>query len=203
MNVLRLLAAILMTALAVAAPTHASGDSYIRYLNDHGHDITKDGVTATPCEVLYHELQHAADDTDNNAGNGPDLDDTCNGISQAEWRAVTAENAYRAGFGLPPRKSHNGKQFGSDNFGDCKKNQPPPGPAKKNHPTRRSAIRTWRPPRSARRTAPPPVLRFERRRFPGRSWRHWYPRWPRAAATADRVRDQGWRPDHHALDREQ
>ena len=24
--------------------------------------ITKDGITASPCEVLFHELQHAADD---------------------------------------------------------------------------------------------------------------------------------------------
>jgi hypothetical protein len=36
MNVLRWLVATLMTTLAVAAPAHADGDSYIRYLNDHG-----------------------------------------------------------------------------------------------------------------------------------------------------------------------
>ena len=111
--------------------THVEDDGSVQIFWDPTHDVTKDGVTATPCEVLYHELQHAADDVDNNAGTGPDRDDSCNGIPQAEWRAVTAENAYRAGFGLPPRKSYNGKPFGSDNFEQCKKNQPPPGPPKK------------------------------------------------------------------------
>jgi hypothetical protein len=116
-------------------PTNGTGtktrndDDGIQIFWDPSHDITKDGITASPCEVLYHELQHAADDADNTPR--PDLDDSCNGISNAEWRAVTAENAYRKSFGLPPRKSYNGKQFGSDSFDDCKKNQPPPGPAKK------------------------------------------------------------------------
>ena len=32
---------------------------------------------------------------------------------------------------MPPRKSYNGKPFGSDSFDQCKQNQPPPGPAKK------------------------------------------------------------------------
>jgi hypothetical protein len=38
MNIMRRLAAVLMipTALAMAGPAHADGDSYIRYLNDHG-----------------------------------------------------------------------------------------------------------------------------------------------------------------------
>ena len=123
--------------ITTKVPTDGTGtkthddDDGIQISWDPTHDITKDGITATPCEVLYHELQHAADDADNDAGNGPDHDDSCNGIAAAEWRAVAAENAYRAGFGLLPRKSYNGKQFGSDNFDDCKKNQPPPGPPKK------------------------------------------------------------------------
>lgn len=38
MNTMRWLATVLVipAALAVAAPAHADGDSYIRYLNDHG-----------------------------------------------------------------------------------------------------------------------------------------------------------------------
>jgi hypothetical protein len=104
-------------------------DDGIQIFWDPTHDITKDGITATPCEVLYHELQHAADDADDVPR--PDLDDSCNGIPNAEWRAVAAENAYRASFGLPPRKSYNGKPFGSDSFDQCKKNQPPPGSPKK------------------------------------------------------------------------
>ena len=38
MNILRWPATVLMiaAALATAAPAHADGDSYIRYLNDHG-----------------------------------------------------------------------------------------------------------------------------------------------------------------------
>jgi hypothetical protein len=116
-------------------PTNGTGtktrndDDGIQIFWDPTHDITKDGITASPCEVLYHELQHATDDADNTPR--PDLDDSCNGIPNAEWRAVTAENAYRKSFGLAPRKSYNGKQFGSDSFDDCKRNQPPPGPAKK------------------------------------------------------------------------
>jgi hypothetical protein len=124
-------------------PTDGTGtkttdtDDGIQIFWDPSLDITKDNVTATPCEVLYHELQHAADDADD----VPDsvLDDSCSaagtgkdkGIPDAEWRAVAAENAYRKSFGLPPRTSYNGKKFGFDSFDDCKKNQPPPGPANK------------------------------------------------------------------------
>jgi hypothetical protein len=38
MNIARLVATVLMipALLAMAAPAHADGDSYIRYLNDHG-----------------------------------------------------------------------------------------------------------------------------------------------------------------------
>ena len=124
-------------------PTNGTGtkttdtDDGIQIFWDPSHDVTKDGVTATPCEVLYHELQHAADDADD----VPDsvLDDSCSaegtgpdkGIPNAEWRAVAAENAYRQSFGLPPRTSYNNKQFGPGSFDDCKKNQPPPGPANK------------------------------------------------------------------------
>ena len=38
MNVLRWLATVVTipAAVAMAAPAHADGDSYIRYLNDHG-----------------------------------------------------------------------------------------------------------------------------------------------------------------------
>src|ERR1700709_900339 len=48
-------------------PTNGTGtktrnDDYgIQIFWDPTHDITKDGITASPCEVLYHELQHAAD----------------------------------------------------------------------------------------------------------------------------------------------
>jgi hypothetical protein len=36
MKSVRWLVTMLITALAVGAPAHADGDSYIRYLNDHG-----------------------------------------------------------------------------------------------------------------------------------------------------------------------
>ena len=92
--------------------------------------------------MLYHELQHAADDADDIPRSV--LDDSCSangtgkdkGIPYAEWRAVAAENAYRKSLGLTPlRMSYNQTPFGFDkysSFDDCKKkNQPPPGPAKK------------------------------------------------------------------------
>lgn len=116
-------------------------DNGIQIFWDPTRDVSKDDITATPCEVLYHELQHAADDADN----VPDstLDDACpkandkgeGGIPYAEWRAVEAENAYRASWGLPPRKSYNGTDFPPGSFEDCKKNPPPPGPTKKPKPT--------------------------------------------------------------------
>ena len=56
----------------------------IRIVWDHTHDIKLDGITSGPCEALYHEFQHAADDEDE----VPDLDETCNEITKAEWRAV-------------------------------------------------------------------------------------------------------------------
>lgn len=123
-------------------------DDGIQIYWDPSHDIVKptdmsgNELVLTPCEVLYHELQHAADDADK----VPDsvLDDTCSangtgmdengkekGIPYAEWRAVAAENAYRASFGLPPRTRYNGTPFGPGSFDDCKKIQPPPGPANK------------------------------------------------------------------------
>lgn len=135
-------------------PTDGTGtktsytDDGIQIFWDPSHDVVKptdvngSQLVSTPCEVLYHELQHAADDADNI----PDsvLDDTCSangtgkdkngkekGIPYAEWRAVAAENAYRASFGLPPRTSYNGTPFGPGSFDDCKKSQPPPGPANK------------------------------------------------------------------------
>ena len=116
-------------------------DNGIQIFWDPTRDVSKDGITATPCEVLYHELQHAADDADN----VPDstLDDACpkpdakgdGGIPYAEWRAVAAENAYRASWGLPPRTSYNGTDFPPGSFEDCKKNPPPPGPTNKPKPT--------------------------------------------------------------------
>jgi hypothetical protein len=116
------------------------GDDGIQIFWDPNQNVTKDGITAGPCEVLYHELQHAADDADNISRSV--LDDSCSangtgkdGIPYAEWRAVGAENAYRKSLGLPPRMSYNQTPFGFDkysSFDDCKKkNQPPPGPAKK------------------------------------------------------------------------
>ncbi|HUB53540.1 MAG TPA: VWD domain-containing protein [Mycobacterium sp.] len=116
------------------------GDDGIQIFWDPTQNVTKDGITAGPCEVLYHELQHAADDADDIPRSV--LDDSCsangtgnNGIPYAEWRAVGAENAYRASLGLPPRLSYNKTPFGFDkysSFDDCKKkNQPPPGPANK------------------------------------------------------------------------
>jgi von Willebrand factor type D domain/Effector protein len=118
--------------------TH-DGDDGIQIFWDPNQNVTKDDVNAaTPCEVLYHELQHAADDADDVPSSV--LDDSCSaegtgkdkGIPNAEWRAVAAENAYRKSFGLPPRTIYNGKRFGYSSFDDCKKkNQPPPGPAKK------------------------------------------------------------------------
>lgn len=119
----------------------SNDDNGIQIFWDPTRDVSKDDITATPCEVLYHELQHAADDADN----VPDstLDDACpkpndkgeGGIPYAEWRAVAAENAYRASWGLPPRKSYNGADFPPGSFEDCKKNPPPPGPTKKPEPT--------------------------------------------------------------------
>ena len=115
----------------------SDGDDGIQIFWDPNQNVHKDGVTAGPCEVLYHELQHAADDADDIPRSV--LDDSCSakgtgkdGIPYAEWRAVGAENAYRKSLGLPPRMSYNGTPFGPGSFDDCKKkNQPPPGPAKK------------------------------------------------------------------------
>jgi hypothetical protein len=121
--------------------THEDDDG-IQIFWDPNQNVTKDGITAGPCEVLYHELQHAADDADDIPRSV--LDDSCSangtgkdkGIPYAEWRAVSAENAYRKSLGLTPlRMSYNQTPFGFDkysSFDDCKKkNQPPPGPAKK------------------------------------------------------------------------
>ena len=126
--------------------THEDDDG-IQIFWDPNQNVTKDGVTAGPCEVLYHELQHAADDADDiprsvlddscsAKGIGKDKDGKDKGIPYAEWRAVAAENAYRKSLGLTPlRMSYNQTPFGFDqysSFDDCKKkNQPPPGPVKK------------------------------------------------------------------------
>ena len=40
-------------------------DGHVIIYWDPGQVVTKDGITASPCEVLYHELQHAADDRPN------------------------------------------------------------------------------------------------------------------------------------------
>src|ERR1700744_3825319 len=116
--------------------THEDDDG-IQIFWDPSQNVTKDGITAGPCEVLYHELQHAADDADDIPRSV--LDDSCSangtgngkGIPYAEWRAVAAENAYRKSLGLTPlRMSYNKTPFGFDkysSFDDCKKqNQPPP-----------------------------------------------------------------------------
>lgn len=143
--------------IATHVPTDGTGtitrhtdDGGIQIFWDPSHDVVKDGQVAgnppnnqlvsSPCEVLYHELQHAADDADI-----PDstLDDACpepnaegkGGIPYAEWRAVAAENAYRASLGLPPRTNYNGTDFPPGSFEDCKKNPPPPGPTNKPKPT--------------------------------------------------------------------
>ncbi|WIM89312.1 VWD domain-containing protein [Candidatus Mycobacterium wuenschmannii] len=129
--------------ITTRVPTNGAGTGTrddadgIQIFWDPTHDITKDGVTSTPCEALYHELQHAADDVDKL----PDsfLDDSCSakgtgpgkGIAKAEWRAVAAQNAYRASFGLPPQLSYHGTPFGPGTFDDCKKNHPPGGSKKK------------------------------------------------------------------------
>lgn len=84
--------------------------------------ITKDGITASPCEVLYHELQHAADDGPNGLPRN-ELNETCNGIPYAEWRAVGAENMFRRATGLGNREKYNGNAFGPGSFQDCKKEE--------------------------------------------------------------------------------
>lgn len=84
--------------------------------------ITKDGITASPCEVLYHELQHAADDGPNGLPRS-ELDNTCNGVKYAEWRAVAAENMFRRATGLGDRKTYNGGNVGPGSFQDCKKQE--------------------------------------------------------------------------------
>ncbi|OBJ35302.1 hypothetical protein A5621_17450 [Mycobacterium colombiense] len=84
--------------------------------------ITKDGITASPCEVLYHELQHAADDGPNGLPRS-ELDQTCNGVKYAEWRAVAAENMFRRATGLGDRKAYNGGKVGPGSFQDCRKQE--------------------------------------------------------------------------------
>ncbi len=92
---------------------------------DHTHDVVRDGVTSSPCEVIYHELQHAADNA-NKELNDSALNDTCNGIQNAEWRAVGTQNALRRALHLPERQSYDGEKFGSSkSFDECKKNEFP------------------------------------------------------------------------------
>ena len=181
------------------------GDDGIQIFWDPNQNVTKDGITAGPCEVLYHELQHAADDADNISRSV--LDDSCSangtgkdGIPYAEWRAVGAENAYRKSLGLPPRMSYNQTPFGFDkysSFDDCKKKTSRRRGPPKNRPTRSSAIRIWPPPtacsttcsrsanspRSPPATPPPLAFRFAPRRLANPRWPRWCPRWLRAAAT--------------------
>jgi hypothetical protein len=115
-------------------------DDGIKIFWDPAQNVTKDGVTAGPCEVLYHELQHAADDADDISRSV--LDDSCSangtgkdGIPYAEWRAVGAENAYRKSIGLDPRMTYNTVPFGFErysSFDDCKKkHQSAPKPPNK------------------------------------------------------------------------
>jgi hypothetical protein len=98
-------------------------DSIIIYW-DPNRTVVSDGLRSSPCEVLYHELQHAADDQDGI----PDstLDEQCNGIANAEWRAMEAQNKLRKALGEQQmRTSYHGKPFGSDSFDECKRKQQP------------------------------------------------------------------------------
>lgn len=97
-------------------------DGHVIIYWDPSQVVTKDGITASPCEVLYHELQHAADDQPNGIPRS-DLDETCNGVKYAEWRAVAAENMFRRATGLGDRKTYNGGKVGPGSFQDCKKQE--------------------------------------------------------------------------------
>ena len=97
------------------------GDPIVIYW-DPNRTVVLDGVSSSPCETLYHELQHAADDQDGI----PDstLDEKCNGIANAEWRAMEAQNKLRKALGEKQmRTTYHGKPFGSDSFDECKQKQ--------------------------------------------------------------------------------
>lgn len=90
---------------------------------DPTHDIVVDGVVAGRCEVLIHELQHA---DDNSKLSDDELNKKCNGIPNAEWRAVAAQNALRRALGKTSmRKSYHGKKFDAPSFDNCRKGGSP------------------------------------------------------------------------------
>ena len=89
---------------------------------DPNRTVVLDGLSSSPCETLYHELQHAADDQ--NGIPESTLDEECNGIANAEWRAMEAQNKLRKALGEKQmRTTYHGKPFGSDSFGECKQKQ--------------------------------------------------------------------------------
>lgn len=89
---------------------------------DPNRTVKVDNISSNPCETLYHELQHAADDQDGVPDD--DLDEQCNGIANAEWRATGAQNKLRKALGEQQmRTSYHGKSFGADSFDDCKQQQ--------------------------------------------------------------------------------
>lgn len=92
-------------SLADAANPAKGSDSVIVW-NPSNRSAYSDGVARDPCSVLYHELSHGAD-----AATGTDNGGPCgaSGISVAEVRATTNENALRTKMGLPPRTTYGGK----------------------------------------------------------------------------------------------
>ena len=113
--------------LGTGTRTHPLGNRESQIFWDHTHPVIKDGVRSGPCEVLRHELQHAQDIADDL----PDveLNELCDEIPQAEWRAIAAQNAFRAAIGLSDmRKRYEGKEFKSPSFEECKKKKKPEKP---------------------------------------------------------------------------
>jgi hypothetical protein len=89
---------------------------------DPNRTVTVDNISFNPCETLYHELQHAADDQDGMPDSA--LDEQCNGVANAEWRAIGAQNKLRKALGEQQmRTSYHGKSLGADSFDDCKQKQ--------------------------------------------------------------------------------